>query len=88
MCLLRETVGDVKEYLAPFLLLLFAKDGMRKSTKSFLFITFTPVERFFNIIAKSHFIILVFYGGFLLHKVIWDQNSSFDDITKKFVKYV
>ncbi|GBP62239.1 hypothetical protein EVAR_44647_1 [Eumeta japonica] len=33
----------------------------------------------------SHFVI---DGGFLLHKVIWDRNSSFKDITTKYVKYV
>ncbi|CAD6231375.1 GSCOCG00012225001-RA-CDS, partial [Cotesia congregata] len=89
MCISRETVGDVKEYLsyelAPFPLSLFAKDGMRKGTKSSLFNTFTPVERSSNISTSSHFVI---DGGFLLHKVIWDRNSSFKDITTKYVKYV
>ncbi|CAH2098341.1 unnamed protein product [Euphydryas editha] len=89
MCISRETVGDVKEYfryeLAPFPLSLFGEDGMRKGTKSSLFNAFTPVERSSNISANSHFVI---DGGFLLHKVVWDRNSSFNDITNKYVKYV
>ncbi|GBP82936.1 hypothetical protein EVAR_99727_1 [Eumeta japonica] len=89
MCISRETVGDVKEYLkyelAPFPLSLFAEDGMRKGTKSSLFNAFTPVDRSSNISARSHFVI---DGGFPLHKVIWDRNSSFKDITTKYVKYV
>ncbi|GBP26029.1 hypothetical protein EVAR_20043_1 [Eumeta japonica] len=38
-----------------------------------------------HVLLTSHFVI---DGGFLLHKVIWDRNSSFKDITTKYVKYV
>lgn len=89
MCISRETVGDIKQYLAyelaPFPLALFAEDGMRKGTKSSLFNAFTPIEQPSNDDHRSHFVI---DGGFLIHKVVWGRNSSFDNILDKCVRYV
>lgn len=89
MCISRESVGDIKQYLmyelAPFPLALFAEDGMRKGTKSSLFNVFTPLDQSFEDIHGSHFII---DSGFLLHKVIWDRNSSLNNILEKYLRYV
>lgn len=46
---------------------------------------FTPLDQSFEDIHGSHFII---DSGFLLHKVIWDRNSSLNNILEKYLRYV
>lgn len=83
MCISRETVGDIKQYLAnklaSFPLSLFVEDSMGKGSKSSLFNVFAPVEWSSNNSNRNHFD----GGSLLLHKVVWDRNTSLKNIIEK-----
>ncbi|GBM73674.1 hypothetical protein AVEN_177728-1 [Araneus ventricosus] len=58
---------------------------MRKGTKSSLFEAFTPTKiDVFQ--GKNNFVVVD--GGNLLHKVVWQRNMNFGDITKSYLTYL
>lgn len=61
--------------LAPYPLSLFNNTEMRKTTKSTLYECFQPT----NIELSSNFIHVV-DGGYFLHRVIWQQQETFNKI--------
>jgi 5'-3' exonuclease len=64
---------------------LFNEDGMRKGTKSSLYVAFSPLPQDFQLPQRS---MVVIDGGYLLHKVIWNRSSTFGGICQGYVKYV
>ncbi|GBN72600.1 hypothetical protein AVEN_95482-1 [Araneus ventricosus] len=71
--------------MSPFPLSLLNEEGMRKGTKSFLFSAFTPTK-IDAIQGKNNFVVVD--GGHLLHKVVWQRNMNFGDITKSYLTYL
>lgn len=68
----------------PFLVSLFNEEGMRKGTKSTLYKAFSPLE----LNKRNERYSTVIDGGFLLHKVVWPQNSLFQTIAETYSSFV
>jgi hypothetical protein len=70
MCIVKQSNEELQEYLqyelAPYPMSLFSEEGMRKGTKSSLYIVFSPVS--YNIAGTSR--IHIVDGGYLLHRVV------------------
>ncbi|GBL95598.1 hypothetical protein AVEN_24809-1 [Araneus ventricosus] len=58
---------------------------MRKGTKSSLFSAFTPIK-IDAVQGKNNFVMVD--GGPLLHKVVWQRNMNFGDISKSYLTYL
>ncbi|GBN48437.1 hypothetical protein AVEN_168652-1 [Araneus ventricosus] len=58
---------------------------MRKGTKSFLFSAFTPTK-IDAVQGKNNFVVVD--AGHLHHKVVWQRNMNFGDITKSYLTYL
>ncbi|GBO44519.1 hypothetical protein AVEN_107529-1 [Araneus ventricosus] len=71
--------------LSPFPLSLFNEEGMRKGSKSSLFLAFTPTK-IDAVQGKNNFAVVD--GGHLLHKVVWQWNMNFGDIAKSYLTYL
>lgn len=74
--------------LSPFPLSLFDSKGLvRKTPKSKLYTMFKPVAISHDegSMDKCYYVI---DGGFLLHKVVWPIDSTYDDICESYVKYI
>lgn len=86
--LTNKTPAEFKCYLdyelSPYPLSLFDELGMRKTTKSSLYDCFEPQRTELS----SESLIHVVDGGYLLHRVVWQQKETFENITNKYVEYV
>jgi len=70
-----DHLQQVLQYeLAPYPLALFDDIGMRKTKKSSLFDCFIPVYVELNPANDTYIV----DGGFLLHRVIWNRDDTFD----------
>lgn len=80
-----KELRDYLQYeLAPYPVLLFDEVGMHKTKKLSFFNNFTPSQLqpdFKNVTYVAD-------GGFLLHRVVWHQNETFDSICTTYVNYV
>lgn len=65
--------------LAPYPLALFDDVGMRKTTKSTFYDCFNPIV----IEPNTTTDIFIIDGGFLLHRVVWNKDATFDNICDK-----
>ena len=74
----------LKSELAPFPLALFDEGGMRKTQKSVFYTNFESIKGMPSL--KN--LVYVIDGEFLLHRVIWHQNDTLDDILHKYVNYI
>jgi len=80
-----EELRNYLEYeLAPYPLSLFDEAGMRKTTKSLFYDNFEIVKSPPDFQNATY----VIDGGYLLRKVVWDMNQTYDDICVKYVDYV
>ena len=88
MCKAKQS-EDLQEYksykIVPYPLSLFNEDGMRKCTKSALYTAFSPLPINFQL-PKHHMVVID--GGYILHKVVWNQNLTFGDILIDYFKYI
>lgn len=92
ICVIKRTNDELRNYLAyelaPFPVSLFDERGMWKTKKSVLYDSFkslTPEQE-----REIDFTdgIYVIDGGFLLHRVVWHQNETFEAICTSYVNYV
>lgn len=74
----------LKYELSPYPMALFDDEGIRKTNKSALFTCFKPIPTELD---KSN-VTYVIDGGFLLHRVIWHQNDTFNSIFNKYIEYL
>ncbi|XP_061723992.1 uncharacterized protein LOC133530150 [Cydia pomonella] len=95
---LKKSQDELKTYLqyelSPYPLSLFDKNGMRKTNKSIFYEMFSPVTPNstdqdqlcddVNLKDEAH----VIDGGLLLHRVVWQKNTTYSAICKKYVDYV
>ncbi|KMQ87541.1 hypothetical protein RF55_13145 [Lasius niger] len=80
-----KELRDYLQYeLAPYPVSLFDELGMRKTKKSSFFDNFTPSQ----LQPDFENVTYVVDGGFLLHRVVWHQNETFDSICTTYVNYV
>lgn len=70
--------------LAPYPLSLFDETGMRKTQKSAIYDWFESV----NIEIDNTNASYIIDGGYLLHRVVWDREETFNVIFDKYVQYV
>ena len=70
--------------LAPYPLSLFDEMGMRKTQKSAIYDCFQSVD---IEIDNTHATYII-DGGYLLHRVVWDQEETFNVIFDKYIQYV
>lgn len=88
--MLNKSDDELREFfkyeLAPIPLSLFSLEGMRKTAKAALYGIF-QAESDCNINLKSENCICVVDGGFLLHRVVWQQRATFAIICQSYVKY-
>lgn len=81
----QEQFKDNFEYeLAPYPLSLYDAVGMRKTMKSFLYDAFVPIcdsETIENTV-------YVVDGGFLIHRVVWQQREILATILDRYAEYV
>ena len=86
--IIKRSDDDLRECLnfelVPYPVALFDENGMRKTKKSSLFDIFNPININLDFETANYII----DGGFLLHRVIWQQNDSFLKICNKYVSYV
>lgn len=84
----KKTDEDLKVYmeyeLAPFPLALFNEGGMRKSTKSTLYKLFTTTTKDVCLAELD----IVFDGGLLLHKVIWQRGTKISTICERYIHFI
>ncbi|CAG9833248.1 unnamed protein product [Diabrotica balteata] len=80
--------NNLKEYLqyelSPYPTSLFDNNGMRKTTKSALYKSMTPIDIELDEITTTYII----DGGFLLHRVVWNKDDTFCNILHKYVRYL
>lgn len=74
----------LKYELSPYPLAIFDDVGMRKTNKSILFKCFKPSVYEMDISNATYII----DGGFLLHRVIWHQDDTFQCIFNKYIAYL
>ena len=80
-----EHLSDYLHYeLSPYPTSLFDNCGMRKTQKSALYQCLQPVDVEIN----SENVTYVIDGGFLLHRVIWQQNDTFLCVINRYVAYI
>ncbi|XP_031784033.1 uncharacterized protein LOC116417072 [Nasonia vitripennis] len=88
LCVNIDSKSDMEKYvkfeLAPFPLSLFTENGFRKNVKSQMFDFFTRIEA----LPSSTNVVYVIDGGFLLHKVVWQKNDTFEAIIGKYLTFV
>lgn len=81
----KKNVAELIEYmkyeLAPFPLALFNEAGMRKTKKSEVFVESSEEP---NHKDCTH----VIDGGYLLHRVVWHQNQTYESICAAYLGYV
>lgn len=63
---------------------LFEDGGMRKTTKSSLYDVFTPLEININLLEST----VVLDGGFLLHRVKWNEATNYAGIYNMYITYI
>ncbi|XP_044579087.1 uncharacterized protein LOC123261518 [Cotesia glomerata] len=81
----QDKIEKYFEYeLAPYLLSLFDDIGMRKTQKSTIYDCFEKV----NIDINNTNATYIIDGGYLLHRVVWDSEETFNVILDKYVQYV
>lgn len=81
----QDEIEKYFEYeLAPYPLSLFDNIGMRKTQKSAIYDCFEKV----NIDINNTNVIYIIDGGYLLHRVVWDSEETFNVILDKYVQYV
>lgn len=89
MMILKNSNEDLKEYfqyeLAPYPLSMFEEGGMRKGKKSDFYEFFQPIKE--EIDLGSNYVHVI-DGGFLLHRVVWNNDETFRQISLKYVKYI
>ncbi|GBM19781.1 hypothetical protein AVEN_208654-1 [Araneus ventricosus] len=89
ICVVKQLDEDFKMFftfeLSPFPLSLFNEEGLRKGAKLSLFSTFTPTK-IDAAQGKNNFVVVD--GGYLLYKVVWQQNMNFGDIPKSYLTYL
>lgn len=87
MLLCKPSDAEFEEYfdfeLAPYPTSIFDGFNMRKNKKSDLYEFFTPVED--TSINNIHHVI---DGGYLLHKIVWNTNETFAEISRKFINHL
>lgn len=79
-----ELLQYLEYELAPFSLALFNEAGMRKTKKSALYDIFKESRKNVNHVDCTH----VIDGGYLLHRVVWHQNQTYDSICTAYVDYI
>ena len=88
ICLSIESKGDVKKYLKyelpTFPMPLFKNGLMRKTQKLEFYKNFTPSASEPAIENLIYFV----YGVYLLHRVIWSQCETLDNVQHKYVSFV
>lgn len=88
ICISKRSDEDLMKYfeyeLAPFPLALFNGSGMRKTNKSVLYSLFEPTKK--DILLSQMNIVVD--GGFLLHRVIWQKDATFETICNSYVTYI
>lgn len=70
--------------LAPYPLSLFDETGMRKNKKSSLYELLEPVDGEVDYTNVTYII----DGGYLLHRVLWNREDTFDTIFDSYINYV
>ena len=70
--------------LAPYSLSLFDDIGMPKTQKSTIYNCFEKVNTDINNTNATYII----DGGYLLHRVVWDSEETFNVFLDKYVQYV
>ncbi|CAF4889681.1 unnamed protein product [Pieris macdunnoughi] len=81
----QDEIEKYFEYeLAPYPLTLFDDIGMRKTQKSAIYDCFQTINVDINNTNSTYII----DGGFLLHRVVWDSEETFNVILDKYVQYV
>ncbi|CAH0556725.1 unnamed protein product [Brassicogethes aeneus] len=81
----QDEIEKYFEYeLAPYPLSLFDDIGMRKTQKSAIYDCFENVNIDINHTNATYII----DGGYLLHRVVWDSEETFNVILDKYVQYV
>lgn len=87
MLLFRPSEIELQGYfayeLAPFPTSIFDESGMRKNTKSDLYKFFVPSEDH-SLDSVAH----VIDGGYLLHKIVWNPNDTFTEISENYVNFL
>uniref|UniRef100_A0A6P7H5E5 Uncharacterized protein LOC114347235 n=1 Tax=Diabrotica virgifera virgifera TaxID=50390 RepID=A0A6P7H5E5_DIAVI len=85
---MHDKQGDLYDYLkyelAPYPLSIFKDGTFRKSDKSKLYDSFQVLKE----IPSTENGLNIIDGGFLLHKVVWPRNQTFEVILKAYVEYV
>ncbi|KAF0717775.1 Uncharacterized protein FWK35_00027380 [Aphis craccivora] len=88
ICISKRSDEDLMKYfeyeLAPFPLTLFNESGMRKTNKSVLYNLFEPTKKDICLSQMN----IVVDGGFLLHRVIWQKDASFEAICNIYITYI
>lgn len=79
-----ELEDHLKYELAPYPLSLFNEAGMRKTKKSSMYDIFQPSNE--DIILEN--CVNIVDGGFILHRVIWEQNSTYSTICASYINYI
>ncbi|CAH1106781.1 unnamed protein product [Psylliodes chrysocephalus] len=81
----QDEIEKYFEYqLAPYPLSLFDEIGIRKTQKSAIYDCFQKV----NIDINNTNATYIIDGGYLLHRVVWDSEETFNVILDKYVQYV
>ena len=70
--------------LAPYPLSMFDETGMRKTQKSAIYNCFESMEIEIDNSNTSYII----DGGYLLHRVVWDREATFNVTFDKYIQYV
>ena len=70
--------------LAPYPLSMFDETGMRKTQKSAIYNCFESMEIEIDNTNASYII----DGGYLLHRVVWDREATFNVTFDKYIQYV
>lgn len=70
--------------LANYPMSLFDENGMRKETKSVFYDNFDTVKA----PNTNENLSYVVDGGYILHRVIWKQNSTVKEIIKIYLEYL
>ncbi|XP_043269016.1 uncharacterized protein Nepl16 isoform X1 [Venturia canescens] len=83
-----ENQEEMKEYcsnyeLSPIPMSLFDEQGMRKTAKSAFYSNFNTTQE----IVTSGSITYVVDGGFFLHKLVWQNNTTIKSIISNYVSY-
>lgn len=85
---MKKSDGQLNKYfkfeLAQYLLSLIDELGMRKTQKAKLYDSFKPVKD--KVYFGRH--IHTIDGGFLLHRINWQQNARFTDIILMYTHYL